>query len=320
MSAERVSVVMPCHDVAPFVGEAVRSVLAQDWPEVELVAVDDGSSDGTGDHLEALAAEWTAPGRRMLVHRQANAGAAAARNAGIARITGGLVAFLDADDRSDPGHLRAMARLLYDPSLDAAFTLYRYVDERGRVTGEEPPPGRLRFGPEDLMTRMIVHAPMVRTAAARAAGPIDETLTACIDLDFLVRVAAARPGNLGLVPEVLSDYRRRDGQITQDWRRMERNWTRVHDKLAARGAALDRRAYGRARARACLWWATLAYEAGDHAAARRLIAETWRRDPRFALRDRHAVIRTLAATAALLPPRWHEAIRTGFNARTGGGP
>ena len=318
MAAERISVVMPCHDVSAFVGEAVRSTLAQDWPDLELVAVDDGSTDGTGDLLDRLAAEWTAPGRRMIVHRQENAGAAAARNAGLARVTGGLVAFLDADDRSDRGHLGAMARALQgDASLDAAFTLYRYVDEAGRVTGEEPPPGRVRFGPEDLMTRMMVHSPMVRAAAARAAGPVDETLTACIDLDFLVRVAALRPANLGLVPEVLSDYRRRPGQITQDWRRMERSWTRVHEKLAACGRGLDRRAYDRARARSCLWWATLAYEAGEHSAARRLVAETWRRDPRFAATDGHAVVRTLATIAALLPPRWHEAIRTRFNARMG---
>lgn len=319
MTPERISVVMPCHDVAPFVEEAVRSTHAQDWPEIELIAVDDGSSDGTGDVLDRLAGEWTGPGRRMVVHRQANGGAAAARNAGLARATGGLVAFLDADDRSDPGHLRAMARALRDdPSLEAAFTLYRYVDETGRVTGEESPPGRLRFGPEELMTRMIVHAPLLRAEAARAAGPLDETLTACIDLDHLVRVAALGPLNIGLVPLVLSDYRRRSGQITQDWRRMERNWTRVHDKLRERGHGLGRRAHGRARARNCLWWATLAYEAGEHAAARRLVAETWRLDPRFAATDRLARVRTLAVAAALLPARWHDAVRARFNTRAAG--
>lgn len=318
MSPERISVVMPCHDVAAYVAEAVRTVLAQDWADVEMIAVDDGSTDGTGDALDRLAAEWDAPGRRMAVHRQRNAGAAAARNAGLARATGGLVAFLDADDRSDPGLLSAMAGLLAaDPSLDAAFALYRYVDEAGRVTGQEPAPRGRRFGPEDLLTRMIVHSPLVRADAARAAGPIDETLTACIDLDFLVRVAALRPANVGLVPEVLSDYRRRGGQITQDWRRMERNWTRVHEKLAGQGAGLGPRTYDRARARACLWWATLAYDADDHASARRLVAETWRRDPAFAVRDRHALIRALASGAAMLPEPWHAAIRERFNAWTG---
>ena len=237
---------------------------------------------------------------------------------GLARATGGLVAFLDADDRSDPGHLTAMAGLLdRDAALDVAFTLYRYVDEAGRVTGEEPGPEARRFGAADLMTRMMVHSPMLRTEAARAVGPFDEDLTACIDLDFLVRVASLRPGNIGLVPEVLSDYRRRGGQITQDWRRMERNWTRVHDKLAAAGRGLTRRDHGRARARACLYWGTLAYQAGEHRAARRLVAETWRRDPAFAARDGHALIRTLATATSLLPRRWHAAIREGFNARLG---
>jgi glycosyltransferase involved in cell wall biosynthesis len=317
-AAARISVVMPCHDVAPFVAEAVRSTLRQEWPDVELLAVDDGSTDGTGAMLDDLAGEWGRPGRRMVVRHQANAGAAAARNAGLALATGDLVAFLDADDRSDPGHLRAMAdALAAEPALDAVFTLYRYIDEMGRVTGEEAAPGRTRFGPEDLLTRMIVHSPMLRAGAARAAGPVDETLTACIDLDHLVRVAALRPGNLGLVPEVLSDYRRRSGQITQDWRRMEANWSRVHRKLAAAGSGLSPAALSRARAQACLWWSTLAYEAGDHAAARRLVAETWRRDPRFAIRDRLALIRTLSVAAALLPASWHDAIRARFNASSG---
>ena len=119
------------------------------------------------------------------------------------------------------------------------------------------------------------------------------------------------------IPGAVADYRRRPGQITGDWRRMERAWARVHEKLEARGEGLGPRALSRARGRACLFWSAAAYEAGEHAAARRLIAECWRRAPGFALGHPPALLRSLAAGATLLPRPVHDAIRARFNARAG---
>ena len=313
------SVIMPAHDVAPFVAEAVRSVHAQDWPRIELVAVDDGSADGTGERLEALSAAWTGEGRRMVLRRQANAGAAAARNAGLALATGGLVAFMDADDRWHPDLASRLAgRLAADPSLALVFPRWRHVDAQGRPTGtlSEPPAGRV--GLADLMGDNPIHSAtgvMLRREAAMGAGGFDPAMTACIDLDFWTRAMGGRPRAIAAVPEALADYRRRPGQITEDWRRMEANWRRLAGKLAERGEGLAPPALAKARARASLYWSALAYRAGEHAAARRLIAATWRGDPRFALSDRRVAIRSLAAGAALLPGPWHDAIRARFNAR-----
>ena len=313
------SVVMPAHDVAPFVAEAVRSVLRQSHPRIELIAVDDGSADGTGERLDALAAEWEGEGRRMVVRHQARRGAAAARDAALALASGPLVAFLDADDRWAPDLAERLTRaLLADPALALVFPRWRYVDAEGRPTGTVSAPPAGRVGPADLLGDNPIHSATgvtLRREAAERAGGFDHALRACIDLDFWLRAAGAQEGAIACVPEAWADYRKRPGQITADWRRMERAWRRVVEKRAEAGHALAPAALSRARARACLYWSALAYEAGEHAAARRLLAEAWRRDPRFAASDPRARAHARALAASLLPAPWHAALRARFGAR-----
>jgi glycosyltransferase involved in cell wall biosynthesis len=314
--AGRVSVVLPAFDVAGFVAAAVESIRTQDWDDIELIAVDDGSNDDTAEVLDRLAAGWSGPGRRMRVLRQANGGAGAARNRGIAEATGAFVALYDADDLCHPGLLRAqVAALDAAPWADLSFALYRYVDEAGRVEGVQAAPGARRLGTVDLLCDNIVHAPLMRAAALRADGPLDETLRAHIDLDLFVRLTERRPRSVAVIPEVLSDYRRRGGQITGDWRRMRENWTRVLAKLEAGGLRLSGAQRRRMRARLHLYWATLAYQGGDHPAARRLIARALRADPAAILRDGHGRVRLAACGATLLPARAHGALRRWFNER-----
>ncbi len=313
----RVSVVMPAWNVAAYVGEAVASVAAQDWPAIELIAIDDGSDDGTAATIEGARGAFDRDGHELVLLRQANAGAAAARNAGVASATGDYIAFMDADDRWHPPLLtRLMATLDARPEVDLTFPLYRYVDAAGVPVGTESRADRDAYDLADLMIANPVHSAtgvLVRRAALERAGPFDESLRANIDLDVWVRVAAGRPGNVAPTRAVLADYRRRDGQITGDWRRMERHWTLVTEKLARAGHALAPAAWSEGRARQCLYWATLAYQGGDHASARRLMAEAWRRAPRIMAADGHARIRTAACLASLMPRTLHDPVRRGFN-------
>lgn len=98
-----VSVIIPTYNRAHSVGAALDSVLAQEPPADEVIVVDDGSTDGTTEVLAAY-------GDRITVVRQDNAGAAAARNAGVRRARGDWVAFLDSDDLWRPGRLAALHR------------------------------------------------------------------------------------------------------------------------------------------------------------------------------------------------------------------
>ena len=317
-AAPLVSVVMPAHDAAPFVGEAIESVRRQRWPRIELVVIDDGSRDGTAQAVEAEARRWGGPGRDLVLIRQQNAGAAAARNAGVARSRGAFVALLDADDRYAPTMIpRLVSALEADPRARLAFAMYRYVDSAGRVRGVQAPPAPGGLTPAGLLAGNLVHAPLMRREAWDVAGPLDARLRAHIDLDFFVRLARACPGAIVAVPEPLSDYRRRDGQITQDWRRMRRAWARVHLKLRREGFRLAPAERRRARAGLALYWGTLAYEAGAHAEARRLVAAAWRTDPLHLARDGHARVRAAACLATLLPGGVHDRLRRWHNARAG---
>lgn len=308
-----VSIVMPAHDVAPFAREAVASLHAQSWPALELIAVDDGSRDDTADILTRLAAGWTGPGRRMILHRQAHAGAAAARNAALERARGDHICFFDADDRLARDCVaRLMAALRGNPACVMAAPLWRYIDEAGRPTGVISTPRGLLHDAAGLVVAGPLHSAtgvLVRAEAAREVGGFDTTLTAAIDLDWFVRLVAGRGKAAIIVPETLADYRKRAGQITADWRRMEANWTRVIARMAADGHGLSPDEWRRARARSAVYWATLAYQAGDYAATRRLMAEAWRRDPRGVAADPLARMRTLAALGSALPRPLHDALR-----------
>lgn len=110
-----VSVIIPVHNGERYLAEAIQSVLAQTLPPDEIIVVDDGSTDASA----AVAQSFGAPARVLI---QANLGPAAARNLGVARACGDLLAFLDADDLWLPDKLaRQMGALETDPACEAVF-------------------------------------------------------------------------------------------------------------------------------------------------------------------------------------------------------
>lgn len=124
----RVSAIMPVYNVAGFVRRAVESMLAQDLPDIELICVDDGSSDGSGEILDELAARDV----RMKVIHQANAGAAAARNAAIEIARGEYLYFCDGDDWAEPDMLRRMVQRADETHAElvvAGFYIETYSDD-----------------------------------------------------------------------------------------------------------------------------------------------------------------------------------------------
>ena len=99
-----VSVIMPVYQVAAYVERAARSVLGQTYADLELIAVDDGSTDGSGAVLDALAREDP----RLIALHQPNAGAPAARNRALEIARGEYVCFADADDWLEPEMIGSM--------------------------------------------------------------------------------------------------------------------------------------------------------------------------------------------------------------------
>ena len=306
---------MPVRNAESHLPEALQTIFAQDWPNLELIAVDDGSQDRSPRILAEAARTPAGSERRMRILRQEGRGVATARNAGIAEASGEFILLADADDRCDAGLVSAgMAALARAPAAQLVFARCRYIDADGAVEAVQAVMPDW-IGTERLLEGLMVNTPLLRRAAGEAVGWHDAQMTGSVDLDLFVRLTLRHGACLHALPEVLSDYRRSGGQITSDWRRMERTWREVRDKAVAQGFTPSRRGRSRMRGRHCAYWATLAYAAGEYRAAQRLIAEAAWRDPLYVMSDELARVRALACAAALLPAPLHAAIRARFNAR-----
>lgn len=180
------SVVIPSHDSERFLGEAIESALAQDRRQVEVVVVDDGSSDGSVEIARSF------PDVEVLEIDPCTAGAA--RNAGVAASRGDLVAFLDSDDRFLPGSLDRRAEIV-ERSEGAAVVLghMRLLREPGAPVLPTIP--RAGGVPEGCVPTAAV---LTREIALRF--PFDEDLRLGEDLDWLIRLRDA-----GIAIEVLAE-------------------------------------------------------------------------------------------------------------------
>lgn len=225
-SPPQVSVVMPCFNAERYLEQAVRSVMDQTLRAVELIVVDDGSSDESPQIVARLQAEF---GDRIVHASQANAGPYAARNHGLRRARGSFVAFLDADDWWAPDCLDKLhAALLADADAALAYCGWQNIGlEGGRGAPYVPPDYEL----EDKATRFLraaapwpIHAALVRRSVIDEVGGFDLDLPTCMDYDLWLRIAVARP--IRLVPEVLAFYRHhQSGQITStQWRQAGNSW------------------------------------------------------------------------------------------------
>jgi hypothetical protein len=181
-----VSVVVPCHDYARYLPDAVSSVVAQTFEDWELVVVDDGSTDDTVEVTEGLIARH--PDRRIRLLRQANAGVSAARNTGIEAAAGRYILPLDADDMIAPTMLeKTVAVLDGDPKVAIASTdVFTFTDD-------DLPPQVMplpAYSRELLLQRLIMfYCSLYRREAWRTVGGYDENMRAGEDWDFWIGCA-----------------------------------------------------------------------------------------------------------------------------------
>ena len=181
-----VSVLMSVHDGASTIAAAVESVLAQTAGDLELIVVDDGSTDATPDLLAAVRDP------RLRVVRQARTGLTRALNAGLAHATAPLVARLDADDVALPPRLeRQRAFLAAAPEIGVLGTAAREVDAAGRqVRIVRPPLDDRTLRRALIRANPFVHSSMmIRRALLERVDGYDETLPVAQDYDLWMRLA-----------------------------------------------------------------------------------------------------------------------------------
>jgi len=203
-AASTVSVVIPCFNLGEFLPEAVASARAQTRPPLEIIVVDDGSTDP-----QTLAALEECRQLGVVVYRTENRGASAARNYGIERSSGEYVVCLDADDVLLPTFLEQTV-----PALDASpavGVVTTHVEFFGEVEGLWRPPD---FDPVALLWRNCVASASLfrRQCWSEAGGYAD--LDGCQDWSFWISLVE-RGWTWAVVPETLYRYRRRRGSISE---------------------------------------------------------------------------------------------------------
>lgn len=210
-----VTVVIPAFNQERFLRRAVDSVLAQTYDDLELIIVDDESTDNTRE----VAASIDDPRVRYIW--QKNRGVSAARNAGVQASSGEYIAFLDADDTFISTKLEAQVQAL-DPNPDTGLVAsgWYVVDVCDSVRGEERP--WLRRPALDV-SNLLFECPfipstiMVRRSALLYCAGFNEDFRIVQDWELFLRMAALGVG-MAWVPEILSCYRMHDQQRTRDAR------------------------------------------------------------------------------------------------------
>jgi glycosyltransferase involved in cell wall biosynthesis len=181
-----VSVVIPAYNAERFIAEAVGSALAQTWPNVEAVVVDDGSSDGTLDALEAYGTD-----ERVRVISQDNAGPSAARNRGIEAARGEFIAFLDADDLWLPEKLERQMPLFENEKVGVVYCMVRQETGTGakiEFNARKPRRGKVFW---DVLRENFLMLPtmVVRRTCLDETGLFDTDLLTAEDTHLYARLA-----------------------------------------------------------------------------------------------------------------------------------
>jgi len=215
----RISVVMPCYNAEAHLADSIESVLAQSHPDVELIIVDDGSTDNSQSILESFS-------DRITHLSQKNKGPGPARNKGIAQATGEYVAFLDADDYWDQDCLQELFQAL--AGTDAALSYCGWQNVGGPANRSQPyiPPNYETFDKAERFLQTAapwpIHAALVRHDILKAVGCFDEQWPTCMDYDLWLKIGTSAP--IILVEKVLAYYRHHGStQITSNQWRQARN-------------------------------------------------------------------------------------------------
>jgi glycosyltransferase involved in cell wall biosynthesis len=292
-----VSVVIPVYNGERTIARAIESALGQAFAPLEVIVVNDGSTDGTRAVVERFGADV-----RMVA--QPNGGAAAARNRALRESRGAFVAFLDADDEWLPGRVEAaVAPMIDDADVGATFCrLYRkYPDGTCDIYGEAY--HRSRAFPEHLWPSSFVQTSGVtcRRSVLERVGPLDEALVCHDELDLWIRVGEA--GRTVEVAEPLAIFHDTPGSYSKRWddARSEADFYRVIEKAFERCPARYAPHRDVIMADAHLHWGIAYMVRGNHPRARHFLRRSLATRP------------TLQA-AVLLVGSWlpHRPIRAGL--------
>ncbi len=221
--SQRIDVIMPAYNRARYVKSAIASVLAEPGVSVRLIVVDDGSTDGSSELLEKLAAE----DGRILVLRGESRGVSAARNRALSAVRAPFVSFLDSDDLFAPGKLVRQVRKLAADTALAAVVGHRLI-----FNGETNEPWDGARDIERKLDICLASGTFRRNVFAKL-GKFDEELTFGEDLDLYLKLIEADWPVL-IEPDAAVYHRRHGDNMTNDTAGLQRALVRAHHKSMKR--------------------------------------------------------------------------------------
>lgn len=230
----RVSVLLTCYNHLRFLPTAFESIVGQSFGDFELIALDDGSTDGS----RAWLAEQQ-DSRLTTVFHDSNLGTYGSLNAGLERASGEYVAILNDDDVWMPDKLEAQVRMLDDKSESVlSHTGGEFIDGEGNPMADPAPLGfPFPIGPSgDVLPQLIernqfiISSVMFRREAVQAAGGFDSSFYGCGDWHMWLRLA--RAGEAAFCPGKLTQYRVHESNATHKRTRMLEDDRRIREWIA----------------------------------------------------------------------------------------
>jgi len=194
------SVVVPVFNGEKFILNALETIEKQNYPNIEIIIIDDGSTDSTPSILEGLGKDY------IRIFRQDNQGPSAARNSGIKKSKGSLIAFLDADDLWTENRLQPMVKILMDnPEVEMVrgYSQYLCFGKARQLPSENP-----------FLQPFLIGSALYRRKNFSTVGLFDPTLNFGEDVDWMNR-AKELGVNIRVIEEVVLSYQRHDGNMTR---------------------------------------------------------------------------------------------------------
>ena len=205
-NAPLVSIVIPAYNLGRYVGDTIESILNQDYPNIELIVLDDGSTDNTVDVLKKYAG-------RIYAESHANMGQVDTLNKGWDLAKGDILGWIGADDALLPKAVStAVACLAANPDVVLTYCDFNLIDANSKAIRRVRTPD---FSYQDMLVNVICPpgpGAFFRRSAAEATGAWDNTLKIMLDYDYWLRLGLLGP--FQRIPEVLALYRIHLGQET----------------------------------------------------------------------------------------------------------
>ncbi len=298
------SVVIPTYNVEKYILAAVTSALSQEVESMEVIVVNDGSTDATAEVVSSVRDD------RVRLIWQANRGLAGARNTGIRHALGKYIAFLDADDVWFPHKIQKQLELMEsDASLGFTYTFSAYINERGERSGQLWITSVRDPSFMDFIKRNHVLASSVvaRKDCVLQAGLFNENLRDYDDQEFLVRILYKTKYKGRLLPEVLTGYRVRSDSLSMNFAHQLDNAHKAMEIYAGYIPEFTPRLKKRSLAEAYRITSRKALSEGQFQVAGQLMRESLRLCPTLVLRDPRAFVTFFLVTfPKVLPKSWRQ--------------